>query len=182
MVITDISLVFIYSVLTYFFHSLLSHCCWERFNVTNPSTEDIVPTVDCATLLCSSQVDLLMWGGNSALNPARSLWQYYLWTVVGHTVFWGMPNAPSSKCKICWQTLHQSQFCLKPILTQIRTWTSTSISIGYKDQNVNQLSYLSSLLQSSIQWEPLKNSHLVIGNFCTMDLCIINHYIPSFTI
>lgn len=31
----------------------------------------------------------VMWGGNSALNPACSLWQYYLWTVVRHAVFWG---------------------------------------------------------------------------------------------
>lgn len=31
----------------------------------------------------------VMRGGNSALNPACSLWQYYLWTVVRHAVFWG---------------------------------------------------------------------------------------------
>lgn len=78
-----------------FFQSLL-------YNVTS-STEDIVPTVDSATLFCSNQVDLLIWGGNSALNSACSLWQYYLWTVVGHTVFWGcqMLNLQMSKiwCK-----------------------------------------------------------------------------------
>lgn len=49
----------------------------------------LLKVVDSETFLYSSQVGLLMWGGNSALNPAWSLWQYYLWTVVGHTLFWG---------------------------------------------------------------------------------------------
>lgn len=50
--------------------------------------------VDSATMLSSSQVGfslllLFMWGGNSALNPACSLWQYYLRTVFRRTVTWG---------------------------------------------------------------------------------------------
>lgn len=102
----------------------------------------------------------------------------------------GMPNVPTSKRskssfkrkktkqkKTC--TLCQSQFCLKPILAQIRTWSPTSTSIGYTDQNVNKLSQLRSLRQSSIQSEPLKDSRIVLGD---LHRCIMNHYIPSFKI
>lgn len=83
LVIIDISLVFIDYVLTYgkFLQQFVIQCdsiLWRHR--TNS---------DSAILFCSGQVDLLIWGGNSALNPACSLWQYYLWTVVGHTVFWG---------------------------------------------------------------------------------------------
>ena len=81
------------SRVSYFLFLRLYHSLFT--NVT-PSTEDTVPTLDCVTLLYSSEVGLLKWGGNSALNPVCSLWQHYLLTAVRHCIL-GMPNALSNK-------------------------------------------------------------------------------------
>lgn len=121
-----------------FFHIL-------SFNAT-PPTKNIVPTVEYATLRHTSQVVLFMWGGNSALNPACSLRQYYLWTVVRHAVFWG--------CQMLFTNKHFARVsqASSPFWRKQGRGHPPPFSIGYKDQNVNKLSWLSSLLQSSVQW------------------------------
>lgn len=156
-------------------HSLLS-------NVTQ-STEGVVPTVDNATLLYSSQVEMLMWEGNSALNPACSLWQHYLWAVVMNT-FLGMPNVLSSKVKklsvVKTNTLPGSDFCLKPILTQKKNevfhlhfhWLP-----GPKSKHTRPTERFAPIKHSMRAFKGFTFSHRW---FCTVDLYVMNHYIPSF--